>query len=127
MAAIRLWAVSGIPVIIVEKAERQMLIRHRGLDLLLPMVDFSKRKFHAASHHVCEILWDIADLLDTQQFDRIVFSICQHDLCRAQLDTAEMRPFVRILAIDPSCARAPVITSWALDCVLSLLQIRACR
>ena len=120
--AIRLWAVAGIPVMLVTKSEQEALVEHSGIDLLLPLINFAKRNNFDTSKHVCKILWEIADILETAQFDHIVFTMCVYEQCRQLLDCSELRPFIRILKIDPSGVRDPAIAEWSLDCVTTLMQ-----
>jgi hypothetical protein len=120
--AIRLWAVAGIPVMLISKSEQEALVAHSGIDLLLPLINFTKKNCYDTSKHVCEIMWEIADILDRAQFDHIVFTMCMHEQCRQLLDASEIRPFIRILQIDPSGIRDAGIAEWALDCVNTLMQ-----
>lgn len=120
--AIRLWAVRGIPVMLDSKTEQEALVQYSGIDLLLPLINFKKKSCYDASRHVCEILWEIADILDTAQFDHIVFTMCTHEQCRDLLDKSEIRPFIRILGIDPSGVRDAAIAGWAVDWINTLLQ-----
>ena len=79
--AIRLWAVSGIPVMLYTKSEQEALVEHDGIDLLLPMINFTKKSCYAASKHVCEILWEIADILVSFNAELVIYKpSCKTDL-----------------------------------------------
>jgi hypothetical protein len=134
VAAVQLWAVSGIPVLLTDRAERETFIQHHGIDTLLPLVDFEAA---AAAHwtkrdslletgtQVARILWSCANLLEDAQFEHIVYGMCTQEGARRVVDTSHARPLLRILRLDPNGVREPLVTSWAVDCLYSLVTLES--
>jgi hypothetical protein len=127
----QLWALNGIPVLLDDPAQQAAFLEFKGVPTVMPYIDFANEP--KISMYVTQILWQCADVMDDDAFAALVFPLCASAEARTVIGESQLthshrlRPFVRIVKVDPACGAGgamhhnAVVSEWALLNINDLL------